>query len=86
MPGVKETSIEAWAGLSSSTLETQRSRILRAFNGEACSRRLLAHRTGLETSAVPGRVLELIEAGLVRVRGKGPCPLTGRTVELLERT
>lgn len=81
---VTDTSIESYDALKGSRMSGQHAAILAHMQpGRLYSRRLIATLTGLETSAVAGRVNELIAAGQVVVSGTQACPITGRNVEAI---
>ena len=82
---VSETSIRSYDALRASGFKGQHAAIVSHMDpGVIYSRRQLAKITGLETSAVSGRVNELLSDGLVVVCGRIRCPLTGRLVEAVK--
>ena len=81
---VTQTSIASYDALRTSGFKGQHATILNRMQpGKPYSRRQIAMQTGLETSAVAGRVNELLEAGALVVCGTLRCPITGRTVEVV---
>jgi hypothetical protein len=82
---IKATSIRALREATrAGTVATQERRIVAAMvRGTRYSRRQLAVLAEMETSAVPGRVLALVDRGVVRIDGTAACPLTGREVEMV---
>jgi DNA-binding IclR family transcriptional regulator len=84
---VRQTSIESYYMNEESGLHgDQADRVLRFItwaqrNGwPNLSRREIATATGIETSAIPRAVLDLVKAELVVEDEKRPCTLTGRLV------
>jgi predicted transcriptional regulator len=79
---VAPTSIQSYDALKRGAMGNQHACIVsRMESGRAYSRREIANLTGLETSAVAGRVHELIDEGAIVSAGTMKCPITGRTVE-----
>jgi hypothetical protein len=75
------TSIRSYSALKASGFVGQYAAIVsRMERGRMYSRRQLSVMTGLETSAVAGRINELLEDGDVVVCGHIKCPHTGRLV------
>lgn len=82
---VSLTSIKSYDTLKASGFCGQHAAIVsRMERGRMYSRRQIAVMTGLETSAVAGRVNELIEDDQIVVCGHIKCPLTGRQVEAVK--
>jgi len=82
---VTTSSIRSYDALKSSGFHGQHAAIVsRMKRGQIYSRRQLANLTGLETSAVAGRVNELVDDGQIIVCGHIKCPLTGRQVEAVK--
>jgi hypothetical protein len=82
---VTATSIRSYDALKASGFKGQHAAIVSHMErGQIYSRRQLATMTGLETSAVAGRVNELLSDGLLLVCGFIRCPLTHRTVEAIK--
>lgn len=82
---VTETSIRSYDALKSSGFKGQHAAIVSHMErGQIYSRRQLATMTGLETSAVAGRVNELVEDHILIVCGHIRCPITNRTVEAVK--
>jgi hypothetical protein len=79
---VATSSIRSYDSLRASGFKGQHAAIVSHMEpGQIYSRRVLAKLTGLETSAVAGRVHELLDAGVLVVCGDIRCPITGRTVD-----
>ena len=79
---VNLTSIKAYDALKASGFKGQHAAILSHMErGRLYSRRQIAQLTGLETSAVAGRVNELVSSGSLVACGAIKCPITGRQVE-----
>lgn len=79
---VSLTSIKSYDALKSSGFKGQHAAIVSHMEpGRIYSRRQIAKLTGLETSAVAGRVFELIEDGVLVESGTIVCPLTGKHVK-----
>lgn len=55
-------------------------KLLKKTRGQKWTRREIAHRLGLETSSVAGRVNELLATGKVREVGTKKDPFTKKTV------
>lgn len=82
---VTESSIKSYDALKASGFKGQHAAIVSHMErGQIYSRRQLATMTGLETSAVAGRVNELLAEGQIVVCGFIKCPMTGRTVEAIK--
>lgn len=79
---VTETSIKSYDALKASGFKGQHAAIVSHMErGQIYSRRQLSVMTGLETSAVAGRVNELLDDKILIVCGHIRCPITNRTVE-----
>lgn len=79
---VTQSSIASYHALKESGFRGQHAALLSHMEpGEIYSLRQLSRLTGLETSAVAGRINELMDRGVVEVCGSIKCPLTGRTVD-----
>lgn len=79
---VSESSLRSYDALRASGFRGQHAAIVSHMDpGKTYSRRQLAKMAGLETSAIAGRVNELIAAGDVVGVGHIKCPITGRLVE-----
>lgn len=82
---VAHTSILAYDALKMGARSNQEFVILMAMEaGHTYSRRQISRLTKLETSAVAGRVNELMAEGLIVSAGTMKCPITGRTVEAVK--
>lgn len=79
---VNITSIRSYDALRASGFKGQHAAIVSHMErSRIYSRRELARMTGLETSAVAGRVNELVASGELVTCGAIKCPITGRQVE-----
>ena len=79
------TSIRSYHALRESGFKGQHAAILSHMEPDAIySRRQLANMTGIETSAVAGRINELVDRGVVEQCGLMRCPVTGRTVSAVK--
>lgn len=82
---VASTSIRSYDAVKASGFLGQHAAIVaRMERGKVYSRRQVANLTGLETSAVAGRVNELIADGQIVTAGTMRCVITGRTVEAIK--
>lgn len=82
---VTQSSIKSYDALKASGFKGQYAAIVSHMKrGYIYSRRQIAVLTGLETSAVAGRVNELMADGQVVICGSIKCPYTGRTVEAVK--
>jgi hypothetical protein len=82
---VAHTSIQSYDALKRGVMSNQHETIVHALvPGLIYTRRQIAGMTGLETSAVAGRVNELIADGVMVGDGVIKCPITGRTVEAVK--
>lgn len=87
--GVAGTSVTAYRRASEAgRLRGHRARLLAALRAAQVplSRRQLSALTGIPVNAVPGAILALLDAGLVRKSGESVDPQTGFRAELLEPT
>lgn len=82
---VANTSIGSYDILKAYGLANQHEAIILVMaKGRVYSRREIAKLAGLETSAVAGRVHEMVESGQIVSAGTMKCPITGRTVEAVK--
>ena len=74
-----QTQIDAFHGMTSKQLGAKQQMIVDLFTGPhlTLTRQEIAERTNLSLSCVCGRVFELIEAEILKVRGSQKCVATG---------
>lgn len=82
---VRESSLDAYFDVKkTSTLQDQQRKIISVMQPETIyTRRQLAMLSGIETSTVSARVNSMIDV-VIEVVGKGKCPLSKKSVELLK--